>query len=885
MQNRLWISAIILLQASVTALGSDECSLSYKAQKDFENRATKILSDIKFEGKPIGFKSAQIKIKNCHAPKLLRAGIALELEPYHGAKSSPLEYRAPSTLRDKDNSNASPVEMISNNPFLKLAYLNKNSLVHHVGANLEPLLVELYREAKKNLFKESEDPEKEEREERKEKEETSEIEILSYGEDAGFYTISENEKRAGFSTISLANEQELLLPKKAPGKRRIIDIYSPTGRLAQRDLDLFNSDFLALITNYKKDIEEELYARVKEAIEKEKEKIGTDEQEDFQILELIEFKSNINEITPGLEQVSGDQIQLVYPAYKDRLTIKIKIRARITTDLFRKTTNVTLKIKDFKLSELLYLEPMHDGSVELSIPNKPKISAKTDLDVSNDLLNVFISAIETVFDPLTKLLKDEIADAVLKDLRPELDKLIQVNNERYGKDDSFMHPQDDEVSEKQSIIEKIEDKIFGFHIPDATIYYPIPSESISLTWKDLADFDLNDFPDFPSIGLLNDGAIWTGTFLTSLALRYQETNDPNTLARVEKIVGNLDILARVNGEGPLARTAVPEDSRYFKQFVRDDQKLTFRSRLINGKRWHSYQAPRGVSRDQYAGVMTGLINTYLMVNDPAIKEKAKSTYLHLLNYLIKVNWIIDEDREKELFTDEGGTRFPTHYAGNGYHKLIYLMAATKMAPENTQYRSLYKEYLPYAKTLWANIFLSTVNVQDDYYSFNLKHTLLFALGNLNPDKKIAFHIGRGVKVLQNYIGHHMNPYFDAIRLGLAQKLGLDFDYSKMRQDILRDFNSAFYRPMIYNAPSEADIALAKIFYEEVPVEDISGNLLIRTKVTVSPRYRAPNPDFIWQGNPFQRIGSDYGGHKFRGGLTSGLGLHIVYWILRNMELN
>ena len=661
-------------------------------------------------------------------------------------------------------------------------------------------------------------------------------------------------------------------------KARASRPYSLKGPLHPKDLEVFNNDLKELILYFEDDLNTELTKQVNIAAQ---DLISDTKDDDIQVLEFLEFKHNLLDATPGIDLVDGNTVELAYPAGESGIYLKVKFRVRAQTKYFRKTTNISVTIKNLKVSNLIHVSPQEDGSVEVTIPNEVKVKGSVDIDFSNDILNLIISAIEKTFDPLSKKLREVVADTLKEDLKEDLEKLVNASKNPFGKEMEILAPYSAPVENKEQIIQKIEDKMFRHHLADSTLQNPVLRNEDKLTWKDYQQLDLDSLEyDRATIGM--DGAIWTGTFLTSMALKYSVTQSGQDLERIQLLLDKINVLATVNGAGPLSRSAIPESSRWYEQLEREGRLQTFRSKLIEGEYWHSFQGYQGVSRDQYMGVMTGLINTFMYVHDPHTRDKAKRIFKHLLDYLIHTNWIVFEDHPGNLFDESEPRTLPAHYAGIGLHKLTYLLAGKIMFPEDETYQAQYIKYLPLAKMVWFLDFISSLEPLDEYYNYNLKHTLYLTLSNILEDEQLQGHFSKGIKIFEHYIGHHKNPYFSAIRYVTAQSFGIDLDFYSMKEEIHENYNGAFYRAHNMGMATEDEKELAKIYSDKLTIAyTLSGEKRYKVPAAIPPRFRNYSLDFLWQRDPFTPLNIN---SRIKRGNIAGLDMHIMYWLLRAKDI-
>lgn len=688
-----------------------------------------------------------------------------------------------------------------------------------------------------------------------------------------------NDQNSAFDTNKIfIDYDKKFKADKENRKSYISHIYDSAGRLDQRDVDVLNKGYLDLLGFFKKDLDEEIQNDIEEAV---KEAIKDSEEKSFKILELISFDHNLTSHFLGFEHVEGNKIQIVFPVGEDDgLYIKLKIRAKIDTKYLRKTTNITLTIKGLKISDFTHIALKPSGKIDIEFPEETVVNGSVDIDFSNDVLDFIIDSVEAIFDPLTKKMKEEISLSVTEKVQEELAYMKVRADEVYAKDAAVDLPKSQFVEAKDVIVENIEKKIFNYNLSETVIETPVMSEPDLRRWVDFKDFELESLPPTLKTEAHEDGAIWTGTLLTSMALKYSYTNTSSDELKIKELLRRIEILATINGKGPLARAAFPEDSKNIKKYLDGERGGVFRSKNINGKKWYSIQGEDGISRDQYVGIMTGLINTYFLSNNEEIKKQSKAIYKHLYDYLLDNKWMIFEDSNREVTWSK--SKFPTAFMGAGYQKVTYSIAAKKMFPENERYRKEYFTNLPLVKTMWLTAMTSAIEPWEKYYSLNLQHTVLFTLANIVDESDILKHVGNSIKMLDYYIGHHNNAYFDLIRVFAGQKIGLPLNYEKLSSSILESYNSVFYRPQNANAASEEEKAIAKSIHKS-GFETTHGRTVNIATFVPTPRYRFNEENFLWQRAPFETINIALDRTEPNTN-TTGLDVHIAHWLLKAIGL-
>ncbi len=144
-----------------------------------------------------------------------------------------------------------------------------------------------------------------------------------------------------------------------------------------------------------------------------------------------------------------------------------------------------------------------------------------------------------------------------------------------------------------------------------------------------------------------DSCIWTGTYITSQALRYRTTGDPQARANVIRSIYALTRHLNVTGrDGFIARYVGPADdpghrTEVARCGVEENHHLVTEGPYA-GDFWVG-----NTSRDQYTGWFMGMAWAYDTVDDPEMRAQIASNVTRVLDRLIADNWdIIDVDGER-----------------------------------------------------------------------------------------------------------------------------------------------------------------------------------------------------------------------------------------------
>jgi hypothetical protein len=132
-------------------------------------------------------------------------------------------------------------------------------------------------------------------------------------------------------------------------------------------------------------------------------------------------------------------------------------------------------------------------------------------------------------------------------------------------------------------------------------------------------------------GGIVDSALWTGTLLAAHSWRHLVTRSPDSAARIAATARTLHVWFNVSSSpGYLARFAVPEGSPVPIE-MDCSRRVIHCDAVFDGT---TYRWRGDTSRDQYTGVMLGLVGAYLATPDPAVRADIRADVMELVEQLM-----------------------------------------------------------------------------------------------------------------------------------------------------------------------------------------------------------------------------------------------------------
>ena len=176
--------------------------------------------------------------------------------------------------------------------------------------------------------------------------------------------------------------------------------------------------------------------------------------------------------------------------------------------------------------------------------------------------------------------------------------------------------------------------------------------------------------------------------------------------------------------------------------------------------WHGWGCAddHPLSRDQYAGVALGLATVHQLVDDQAIRARAKAMVDKLLGNLLRHGWNV-------VLPPENEAPMSSSFIGQWDKQLALLLVGSKVSPE--KFAAEYARYRSAAANAWLPSWASSLDPIVQYYKFNLSHAWATMLMTYETDAGARAGYQYQHDVLRRAIRHHRNAYFDLLRILLA----------------------------------------------------------------------------------------------------------------------
>ncbi|MBL4846182.1 MAG: hypothetical protein JKY65_11695 [Planctomycetes bacterium] len=579
--------------------------------------------------------------------------------------------------------------------------------------------------------------------------------------------------------------------------------------------------------------------------------------------------TNMN-VAPGLLRLDTKQLEIRAPVQgKWALVLEADIRVQLSVGSLTPAIDlpVTIAIEDLWLSVAADLDDSDPTRPVLQRAGAPQLDFTVRFDSTNSIVQQLTGALN---QPVNWIAQQAVTLG-LNSIMPQLSSIQGIPGPIPG-DGAAPLVDSGRNTPFEEVVKNIDLKLHVDNMPHGTVMVAAMDTADTETWLDAyrqgGPGNTGAVIDYHSGG---DSAIWTGHFLAAQAFRYSVTQDSLALDSIGHSLKGIGALLDVNGgSGLLARVAAPEASFVGQNISR---RGVFRSAQLYGERWVGRQGSKGISRDQYSGVMFGLSITYELV--PALRTECAFRIQQMVDYLIRNNWSIDEDRPQ--WNGTNGSRGPTFWTGINYQKLAFLLMAHRTDP--AKYATALAEAGPLSESAWLGLWTSTFGT-DHYYKFNLAHIGLYNYFRLETDPNRWQDLRRAYAITERYVGHHRNPHFDLIQ-GSIDPSTQAVKNPSIREAIrqLMDMPHREIGPAVVDLSAVQWVNLSTFSYSNTS----GGGFSVGGQTSAFPTepldvfLRRPTGHFQWQRDPFSPATANAGNAKAE---RVGLGLTLPYWMGR-----
>ncbi|MDF1664371.1 MAG: hypothetical protein P1V97_21580 [Planctomycetota bacterium] len=510
-------------------------------------------------------------------------------------------------------------------------------------------------------------------------------------------------------------------------------------------------------------------------------------------------------------------------------------------------TTISVAVRDIHITQ-----PM---SMDLRDPNDPKVLFAGTPDIQ---FQIDIASNDPVVSQITQLLTQILNPVIRVALQGgniyaqlEVNKLLQQfpQGPAFGVQGASAAAPVANARSLEDFAEGISDDLTNDHMPFGQVYTAV--------------FDSPNGQTVDHYTHPGDSAIWTGSYLTAEAYRHDLTGDPRALAGANKAVQGIKLLLEVgrNGDGLLARAAIPTSSPFISAMG------GAHGYHVSNAFGQQYGSLHNISRDQYIGVMMGLGQTYHRV--PALRSDVAPLIDRILTYLDRHDWVAYQPDDVTM-TVTFGT--------NPSVVLSFLRVGALTNPG--KWGAVYQRHAPMASIFWLPTWVSAQEVHESYYKFNLGHSTLLNLLELETDPAQYRDYLKGLRMLRQAIGHHGNAWFNSVyamalppsRMTMGPQIKNELDRFALRprrgQTIRNSLDPSIAKTTITITTPNAGGAPGGAVSTGPRSKEVASTPL--------PVERRAPADFLWQRSPFSLDGS-YAPERQKPGVD----LVLPYWFARN----
>lgn len=628
--------------------------------------------------------------------------------------------------------------------------------------------------------------------------------------------------------------------------------------LVARQLDPFLSpeiaeaiqrDYHEVVKILMPQLKKRIRAEIEKAIEEKKDK-------DFRILEFKNFSFNLDQYPLIIRYAGDDQLEI---ALSRKLALRLELRLRMEKGIFRNSSNFYIKLEDFNFNLKVRFERTQDGFIRLHLTKKPEIDYKFKFrgtNLGNKILAVTLTPIFSL------IIREKVNDAIEK-ITDQLYFIGKDTDKPFGWSSPYqLTPPIEEI---EQIVRNIDRKIVKYQLTNGTISMAQMDQKASTNYLEAFSKNGQGIQGKIKGPIYSfDGAIWTGHFLAAMAMKYKVLQNQESYDQVIKSLKGIENLLAINGNtGLIARDVAPLDTKEGKVMLANEANT--RTHLIDGKMWVGFQGPNGISRDQISGAIFGLITAYDYVDDENVKKRSKRAIGLILDYLIKEDWILDEDRTP--LSTAGGTSGPTMWAGINYQRTNLLIIGDYLFPG--KYQEQIKRYHNSALASFLGIWTAILTPVAKTYKFNLEVFNFYTYFRLEKNEERKRAMLNSVQLLENYIGHHKNVFQDMIR-GISLNLNTPSRRIEITEGIKKTLMRGHRFCSARSLKPQAIELVKKRFFDgifEIPYDF----------QVIDPDQRYPVKEFLWQRGAFSPIMGKRCDETLE---TMSLGVTLPYWMAR-----
>ena len=566
--------------------------------------------------------------------------------------------------------------------------------------------------------------------------------------------------------------------------------------------------------------------------------------------------------------ISGQKLQILFPrspGWEFSLFLKLRYDfvKRIWFFTIRKTfrAGFTIDVKNIQVKQALILDTKDPTWPQIKqIPN-PRVNFRILLRTRNAVANFLLRLASPL---LTWYLKAQLKKQIQK-FMPSFSKMLLNKPAPYG-----LGGQMGFTRKRPKLLQHalfVDQMIQKYHLPFGTIVSTVFSQPKGGT------------PVF--YAGIGDSAIWTGHYLAGEAFHYHVTKDPKALQNIQRVLRGIETLFDVcrPGDGQLARFAAPLTSSFGQWMRRNKHRMKdYFERPVRGT---LYAAIGEISRDQYCGVMLGLMTTHDFVKVPAVQRKCRELILRAVEYFRRNRWAA-----KRVTPRKQGVPYLTAPLTQTPSQLYnYVLMAYRLDP--AKYASLHRRYAPLTSMFWIPSVIGALETHFKYYGFNLAHATYYTLLRLEKNPRRFQEILRAFLILRRAVGHHRNAWFNLIAAAVIpgqRRQWKNIIIDDIRRFALRDlWETAIPRPTATD-PSVPKVWYSGLYYTKVgwglSNKNPKQGYLYQQRVLIAkypqPVERRPHTDFLWQRSPFT-LSTSRSNPRFR---NPGVDMVLPYWMAR-----
>ncbi|MBD64974.1 MAG: hypothetical protein CME62_07185 [Halobacteriovoraceae bacterium] len=544
--------------------------------------------------------------------------------------------------------------------------------------------------------------------------------------------------------------------------------------------------------------------------------------------EITKVDFIVGKVPFGVETFNEQGLIFKFPL-QGSWNIKFHMNVHYENDMFKTDEDIELTLNRFKLNFPMRFGRAENGQVKIIQHYNKQLGYEMNINSSSFLITTLLEALNAFYPEFMQERISEFVDHLALDVKPLVNKTLLPLRANIPKLLNESAPVN-----LASVINNIDKKILDHHMQLSTVHALQMKQTTDLSWQEAYDDHSENIKgEVESEKSHLNSAYLSGLHLAALANKYRVQSRGENLAAVKKSLKGISRLFKIhNDSGLLARSIMPLDSKLAQDLIADGEQIG--NGLILGELdntpWVAYQGD-GIDIDQYTAVLFGLVNTYKLVPDTSVQMEVKRLTALMVDYLIRYGFTLKE--ENSLLKTVHQKPKVNIWGAAKFKQMTFILAANEMIPGR------YDELLPSVHDLsdaaWLEVFYLILNPVDHFKELETNIMSLSTYFDLDESLNHRTQMLKVVDMLDYYLGHHQNIFFDTL-IAKIQRNKL----SEKSESISKGLYNFLKRP--HRLVRTNDLSSL----EKVTITLATGENVTITTAPLSPQNMVLDAGFVWQ---------------------------------------